>query len=265
MVVEPVWLAFLMLNNPFPIPPPPDDAAPTPASVRHDLLDSQDRRGPAIRSTFLQEFRGARSPGPLHLFVRERRLFALQLYLLLACVARQDPWNTTLAASTWALALDATKPSSDARVSRAWSWLVANELVKTDRKFRKVDVTRLLEDGSGGAYTRPKNSFFIFPLAFFREEWHSKLKLPGTAVLLIALHLSRKTPWFELRTESHSQWYGVSPDLLVKGLDELRSHGLLATHPRKVRDIRARYSTTTVNNYLLLEPFLEQSVEGSEL
>jgi hypothetical protein len=232
--------------------------------VREDLLGSQDRRGPAIRSTFLQQFGGDRAPGPLHLFVRERRLFALQLYLLLSCVARQRPWSSTLPASTWALALDATNPSADARVSRAWRWLDEKRLVRTRRKFRKVEAIRLLEDGTGADYTRPTNNFFVFPLAFFRDDWHTELKLPGTAVLLIALHLSRKRPWFELRTESHSKWYGVSPDVLTRGLDELRNVELLATHPRKVRDVRARYSTTTINNYLLLGSFLPENAEGAQ-
>lgn len=74
-------------------------------------------------------------------------------------------------------------------------------------------------------------------------------------VLLIALYLSRKDPWFELRTQVHSKWYGVSPDVLVDGLDELREQGLLVSNQRKVRDLKARYGVTHVNVYPLRGPF----------
>jgi hypothetical protein len=238
-----------------PVPPPQDEPDPTPEFVRDQLLGAQERRGPAIRATCLQQYGNARAPGPLHLFVRERRLFALQLYLLLMCIARKDPWDATLSASTWALALDRINKSAEGTVSRNWSWLEDKNLIETKRKHRRLCVTRRREDGSDEAYKRPNGNFFIFPLEFFREGWHRKLELPGTAVLLIALHLSRKAPWFELRTETHSKWYGVSPDVLVDGIDELREYELLVSNLRKVRDLKARFSVTHVNDYLLRAPF----------
>lgn len=246
----------------FPVSPPADDPAPDPESIRNELLGSQTRRGPAIRSTFLQELGGQRAPGPLHHFVRERRLFALQLYLLLLCIARQAPWDATLSARTWALALDRSRKSADGTVSRSWAWLREKRLIETTRDHRRVSAVRLLEDGSGKAYSRPSGNYFIFPLDFFRDGWHQKLKLPGTAVLLIGLHLSRREPWFELRTERHGAWFGVSPDVLHRGLDELRDHGLLVSHARKVRDLKARYGVTMVNQYLLLPPFAHPDVQA---
>ena len=243
-----------MTNVILPIQPPPDDEPATPESTRDDLLGSQTRRGPSIRSAFVQERGGARAPGPLHHFVRERRLFALQLYLLLHCIARSDPWESALPASTWARALDRTGRGGEGSVSRAWAWLRKHQLVRTERDNRLVRAYLLVEDGSGKAYTR-SNDFFYFPLAYFRDGWHKRLGLAATSVLLIALDKSKRKPWFQLRTEPQSKWYGVSPDTLQRGLDELRDAELLHVHPRRVRDNKARFGTTSINEYVLLGEF----------
>jgi hypothetical protein len=241
-------------NVVFPIAPPPDDDPATPESTREDLLGDQTRRGPAIRSAFLQERGGARAPGPLHRFVRERRLFALQLYLLLHCVARSHPWDAALPAGTWARALDRTNKGAEGTVSRSWAWLGEQGLVRTERDNRLVRAYLLLEDGSGLEYSRSRD-FFYFPLAYFRDGWHKELSLAATSVLLIGLNQSKRRPWFQLRTEQQSRWYGVSADTLQRGLDELRNAELLHIHARRVRDNKARFGTTTVNEYLLLDAF----------
>jgi hypothetical protein len=238
----------------FPLPPPPDDEPATPDSTRKELLGEQTRRGPAIRSAFLQERGGARAPGPLRHFVRERRLFALQLYLLLHCRAMSDPWDATLPAATWARALDKINKGAEGTVSRSWRWLEDQQLVRTERHKRMVRAYLLSEQGNGGPYTRSRD-FFKLPLAFFREGWHTRLGLAGTSVLLIGLEKSRYSPWFQLRTEPQSAWYGISPDTLQRGLDELREAKLLQIHARKIRDSKARYGTTAVNEYLLLGSF----------
>lgn len=237
-----------------PGPPPQDEEPATPESTREDLLGNQTRRGPAIRSAFVQERGGARAPGPLHLFVRDRRLFALQLYLLLSCLASSDPWDVALPAATWARALGKTNKGAEGTVSRSWAWLEHQDLVRTERSNRVVRVYRLAENGSGDPYTVSKD-FFKFPLAFFRDGWHATLSLPATAVLIIGLHQSKGKPWFQLRTEAHSEWYGISADTLQRGLDELRDVALLHAHPRRVRDSKARFGTTQVNEYALLGEF----------
>jgi hypothetical protein len=240
------------------IPPPPDEPPATPESTREDLLGGQTRRGPAIRSAFIQQRGGARSPGPLRLFVAEKRLFALQLYLLLHCIARSAPWETALPAATWARALDRTNAGAESTVSRNWAWLQQQRLVRTERHKRMVRAYLLREEGTGEPYSRSRD-FFYFPLAFFRGAWHRELGLPATAVLLIALDKSKRKPWFQLRTEAQSAWYGISPDTLQRGLDELQNAGLLAVHLRKVHDARARYGTTHVNEYALLGPFATET------
>lgn len=236
-------------------PPPPS---------RRARISSEARPAVARRSVppSLHERGGARAPGPLRHFVHDRRLFALQLYLLLHCLARSKPWDASHPAATWARALDRTNPGAEGTVSRSWSWLEDRRLVRTERDKRMVRAYLLQEDGSGAEYARSRD-FFYFPLAFFREGWHTRLGLAGTCVLLIGLQRSRRQPWFELRTEAQSKWYGVSPDTLQRGLDELRDADLLRIHPRQVRDNKARFGTTTINVYLLLGAFATPNTSPS--
>ena len=231
---------------------PPEAEVATPRMTREDLLGEQHRPGTPIRSSFIQERGGDRAPGPLHHFVRERRLLALQLYLLLHCVAQADPWDAWLPAMAWARALDKTKPGAEATISRNWAWLEDHRLVRSERDKRLRRVYLLEEDGLGAAYERAKGNFFMLPLAFFRDEWHQKLSLAGTTVLLIALN---KRPVFQLRKEHEAGWYGVSADTLQRGLDELRDHGLITIAPRRIAAPRTRLGWTVVNEYGLLAPF----------
>lgn len=242
--------------------PPEDDEPATPAFTRDALLGSQHRGRTAIRSAFVQERGGERAPGPLHKFVRERRLFALQLYLLLHCVASGKPWDYAMPAASWARALDRTNASGEATVSRSWSWLKDQQLVRTKREGRTLRVWLLHEHGTGEEYTRSRD-FFYLPFAFFREAWHTKLDLAGAVVLLLALERSRYQPWFELRTEPASEWFGISADTLQRGLDELQHHNLLRVETRKVRVPKARTGFAIVNSYALLGSFrTPQPVKG---
>jgi hypothetical protein len=183
--------------------------------------------------------------------------------LLLHCIARKEPWDGTHHAATWARALDRTNPGAEGTVSRSWAWLETQKLVETKRHKRMVRAYLLAEDGSGDAYTRSRD-FFYLPLAFFRDAWHTKLGLAGTAVLLIALDKSKRKSWFQLRTEPASGWYAISADTLQRGIDELREAGLLHVHPRQVRDDKARYGTTRVNEYLLLGAFATPGTDVPE-
>jgi hypothetical protein len=220
--------------------------------TREDLLGDQRRAGTPIRSSFPQERGGDRAAGPMHHFVRERRLLALQLYLLLHCVAQAEPWDVWLPAMAWARALDKTKPGAEATISRNWAWLAQHQLVRSERDKRLRRVYLLEEDGSGNEYERPTGNFFMLPLAFFGDEWHQKLSLAGTAALLIGLN---SRPVFQLRKEHAAGWFGVSADTLQRGLDELRDYGLLAIEQRRIAAPRTRQGWTVVNEYGLLAPF----------
>jgi DNA-binding transcriptional ArsR family regulator len=245
------------------VQPALDEQAASAEETRLGLLAAQRRPGPAIRGSFIQERGGQRRPGPLALFVKERRLFALQLYLLLHCLALRDPWDVYLPAAVWARALDHTGPGAEGTVSRSWQWLRENKLVRTEREQRLLRVYLLEENGSGEQYTQ-STDFFRLPLNFFRDGWYAKLNLPATAVLLIALNLSRTKVWFELRTERAAGWFDISADTLQRGLDQLRDVGLLEVHQRQVKDIRARYGVTAINEYRLMEPFATIQVEAKK-
>jgi len=239
--------------------PKPDEEAFTPASLRDELLGSQIRTRASVRVDFCQEFRGDRDPGPLHLFVRERRHFALQLYLLLLCVAKGHPWDKAMSATSWAMTLDQVNAGAASTVSRNWAWMIEKKLVRTERRGRDLHVFRLHESGSGAEYEQPRGPngrFFYFRFAYFTEGWHQQLSLAGTSTLLIALSMSRHKPWFELPLERGYKWFAISPDTLKRGLDELRDHELLKVHQRSVRNHRARGGTVRVNQYALLGSFM---------
>ncbi len=245
-----------MINETELPPPTPDDETYTPETLREVLLESQRRNRVSVRVGFCQEFKGDRAPGPLHLFVRERRLFALQLYLLLLCVAQADPWDARMSGTSWALALDRENAGAASTVSRNLTWLVKQKFVDTERRGRDLLVYRLQESGSGKKYTQPTSSFFYFRFDYFTKGWHNKLSLAGTTVLLIALAMSRYKPWFDLPTERGYEWFAISPDTLRRGLDELQEHGLLRVNQRAVRNHRARGGVTRRNEYALLGDFI---------
>jgi len=152
----------------------------------------------------------------------------------------------------WARALDKTRPGAEATISRNWAWLQDQDLVRSERDKRLRRVYLLAEDGSREKYERPTGNYFTLPLAFFLDEWHRKLSLAGTAVLLIALSLK---PRFQLRTEHAAGWYGISADTLQRGLDQLRDLGLLEVTPKRIAAPRTRRGWAYVNEYRLLGPF----------
>ena len=161
----------------------------------------------------------------------------------------------------WARALDKTRPGAEATISRNWAWLEDHDLVWSERDKRLRRVYLLQEDGSGEDYERPKGNYFTLPLAFFLDEWHQRLSLAGTAVLLIALSLK---PRFQLRTEHAAAWYGISADTLQRGIDELRDLGLLDVTPRRIAAPRTRRGWTYVNEYRLLGPFAKTERASDE-
>jgi hypothetical protein len=237
-------------------PPTPDEETFTPASLREELLGKQQRERASLRVDFCQEYGGNRAAGPLNLFVGGRRLFALQLYLLLVCLASAPPWDRMMSASSWALALDEQGRGAESKVSRNWAWMREGNLVATERIGRQLQIIRLQESGSGEAYTRPKKGFFYVPFAYFIEDWHEKLSLAGTTALLIALSRSSHKPWFNLPLERAPEWYSISADTLKNGFDELQDQQLLRIHQRSVRNYRARGGTVRINEYALLGSFM---------
>lgn len=234
---------------------PPADQIATPEETRAEILGTQTRPTTPIRSLFIQKHGDDRAVGPLHLFVRERKDYALKLYLLLHCVAMGPPWDGTLPAGVWARMLDRTGETSATGISRQWRWLKDKKLVGTKQQQHALKVFLKLEDGKGATYRRPKDHFFGFPLAYFLNGWHDKLTLRGTVALLIALDKSFPNPVFQLRAEHAPRFFGISADTLQRGFVELQEHGLLIVSQKPMKAPRAPRGWTMVNEYALLGDF----------
>jgi hypothetical protein len=233
-----------------------DEPASPRETVGH-LLDRTRRVSVPIRRSFLQQVDGPPQPGPLSAFVGAGRPRALDLYLLLHAGAAADPWDVTQPAMTWARMLSMPQTSSsETAISRSWSWLETQKLVRTERDGRLRKVFLLQEGGNGDPYTKPTGAgrgYFKLPFDYFREEWHLRLRLPAKVTLLICL--AQKPP-FTLQTERAAGWYGMSADTLQRGLDELREHELLRAWSVLKKAPRARYGITSVNHYRLRGPFV---------
>lgn len=210
-----------------------------------------------IRRTFLQSAGAGREPGPLSAFVAGRRPLALDLWLLLHAAAAAPPWDVRQPAMSWARALDLPqRGSSETTISRNWTWLEQQQLVRSERDHRVRKVTLLMEDGSGRPFERAtgtERGYFKVPYEYFTQRWHRELKLAGTSTLLICL---AQAPTFTLPTEHAAIWYGVSADTLQRGLDELRNLGLLKVWSRAKKAPRTRFGFTMENHYALQGPFV---------
>lgn len=233
------------------------EAASADETLTHLLnYERQGRSSTPLRRLFLQDTSGAGQPAPLPDFISARRGLALDLLLLLHCVAGGSPWDVGLPAGAWARALDMPQTvSSETTISKNWTWLETRQLIRSDRHKRLRRVYLLREDGSGRDYRRPdgrQRGFFHLPFSYFMGRWHKHLKLPGKVVLLIALS---RDPEFILPAEHASGWYGISADTLQRGLDELRSANLLSVRTSLRKAPAARYGVTQDYHYRLKEPF----------
>jgi hypothetical protein len=217
-----------------------------------------------IRRALLQAPGKRNTPGPMHQFVSGRRDLALDLYLLLHCGAAAAPFDVVMPAMAWARALNRPQTlTSETTVSKNWTWLEEHQLVRSERSQRLRKVYLLKEDGSGAEYVRPSagdgHGYFSLPFEFFTDRWHERLTLRAKATLLICL---AQQPPFELRTEHATHRYGLSPDSMQRGLDELREHHLLSTIADYRVAPRARLGFTQVHLHRLKKPFTKPPVKS---
>ncbi len=109
--------------------------------------------------------------------------------------------------------------SAETTVSRNWSWLEQQKLIRSERDHRIRKIFLLMEDGSGQEFKRATGQgrgFFKLPYAYFTQRWHRELKLAGKATLLICLGQALSQagfdggliPWFRPR-ERRAFWYGT--------------------------------------------------------
>lgn len=226
----------------------------TPDETLLDLLNRSQRKSIPIRRSFLQL--PDKRPGPLARFVEGRRPIALDLWMLVHAGASSAPWDVRQPAMSWARMLDMPQTTgSETTISRNWTWLEEQKLIRSERDHRVRKIYLLWEDGSGRDFERATGKdrgFFKVPYEYFADRIHRELKLAGKATLLICL---AQGPTFTLPTERAAGWYGVSPDTLQRGLDELRELELLKVWTRTKKAPRARYGYTVENHYALLGAF----------
>jgi hypothetical protein len=234
------------------------DIAATPAETVTDLLTrSKHRTSTPLRRSFLKDTGPDGGAGPLATFVRERRSRPLDLLILAHAVSSEEPWHVDEHAMTWGRCLYMRQNrATEAAVSRMWTWLEGQRLVRTERHERKRRVILLREDGSGAEFTLAANGegrgYFRLPHAYFFDEWHVELSLPAKAMLLIAC---AQKPRFELPIRKAAEWYHLTPSTVQRGFDELRDAGIFQVTSEWRKAPRARYGVTQVNVYRLLGAF----------
>ncbi|RSS50084.1 hypothetical protein [Streptomyces sp. WAC01280] len=183
-----------------------------------------------IRRAFVQlgERPGTR-PGALKSLVASRQERALDLYLLVAAITGANDHSVTEWSTTWARTIGIFDEKTGApAVSRSWKALKDLGLITTARgSQRRTTVTKRMEDGSG-PYAPPENvgeKYLQLPYAYWENDLHTKLSLPGKAMLLIA-YAQRKNK-FALVQAKISEWYGLAQKTVAAGTDDLVQHGVL--------------------------------------
>ncbi len=221
------------------------------------LLERSKRADVPIRKTFLQQGEGkVRTPGPLAPLVSKHDERALDLYLLAHAVASADPFDVVLPATTWARALGLSgSASARSAVSKAFRRLESLDVVSRDRAGSRSRVTLLDEGGHGDPYVHPatnRERYLKLPHAFWSDDWHLKLRLPGKTMLLVGLSLADDFPF---PTEKGPDWYGISADTVQRGFDELARHQLIDVDVRYKKAPLSPLGYTEDRHYTLKAPF----------
>ncbi|QXR01242.1 hypothetical protein [Streptomyces sp. WY228] len=105
------------------------------------------------------------------------------------------------------------------------------------------------------AYTVPTGAksdvYFRVPFAYWREDWHRKLDMPGKAVLLAAM--SRRKETFTLPQDTRgARALGLGRHTVTRGIEELLHHELLVkTGTDEVVNARTKGGYESVHTYQL--------------
>lgn len=233
----------------------------TQQSTIEALLEASKRDHLPLANLFVQhrDSNDKGIPGPLADFVRAHHDRAMHQYLLAHAGASGGEWDIAYESRIWARALGLSDrhASSANAISRNWAWLERRRLISRSRTGRLAKITLLYDDGSGDPYQHPskcKDQYLTLPYAFWREDWHRKLDLPGIAVLLIGRSLGPGK--FKLPQERVKSWYGLSTSTFQKGVKTLMDADLLArTRVEQEAPLRPE-GFTLVNLYELQGPFV---------
>jgi hypothetical protein len=231
------------------------------------LMRSKRHGTVGIRISFLQPGRGVKAgKGPLAWFVGRRHELALNLYLLLILLGRGSQRGKHLVdvqSGVWARALGLTGKSANQVLSRALGRLEERKLIKRVKTRRGIRVQLLREDGQGGDYSppTPKELYFQLPFAYWQEDLYVKLRMPGKAMLLIALGEQAE---FELPIARVPEWYGISPETADRGYEELVKAGIAVYEQRSEPAVWANPGRRIVKRWRLADAFQRERPSAEE-
>jgi hypothetical protein len=233
---------------------------PTQQETIGELLARSKRDAVPIRWSFVQ--RGTRKrpqPGPLAEFVHRHDERALDLYLLVHAAASAAPWDVDLPARVWARMLGLRGSGGPSAVSKTWKRLEDRGLIDRTRVQRRASITLLREGGDGDPYAHPgagpkstREPYLKLPYAYWEDGWYQKLRLPGKAMLLIALSLEDD---FILPEERAPAWYDVSADFAGDGLRALKKLEVLSSRTDYIKSSLTVTGWTEERSYTLQPPF----------
>jgi len=233
------------------------------ASTREALLGDAKRGYCPLRKEFVQRPRehGTR-PSILGAMVNAREEVALRALLLIHAL---EPIlvDNDLPLATWARMLGANRrPCTPAQASDAFDKLADRHLIARTDVGRRVIITPLMETGTGEALVRATArdaavgpGYFTIPYEFWTGGLCDRLRLPGTAMFLVALHETTKEPAYQVSLEQMKDWYGISERTAERGYLELSRENLLLTHTQSKRDHRSATGLRTVTWRALDDPY----------
>lgn len=214
----------------------------TPQGARAALLDKARRGFCPIRNAFVQHPQAAKiRPSVLARFVTSRQERALDAFLLLHAlqpILENEPYPM----GTWANLLSGRRPCSTPTASKAFSTLEDMALISRRRDGHRVILTPLREDASGnpwikaGSDAQERDGYFVVPHEYWTHGYADRLRLPGKAMLLIALKETQGDGHqsFEMAVDRAFEWYGISERTAERGFNELNHEHLLLTRIQRV-------------------------------
>jgi hypothetical protein len=130
-----------------------------------------------------------------------------------------------------------------------------------------MELFPLREDGSGQEWTPPTGeddnpdlkAYMTVPHALFSDDTLDQLRLPGLAVLLVALKETNAKAVFSIPVDRFKQWYGFSERTAERGYRELADATLVRVHRQLMRDSRAPRGVKSVYHRILLGAFGTQA------
>jgi hypothetical protein len=198
-------------------------------------LRSVQRSTVPLRVAFLHLPQARGGPGPLSVIVRSRRETALDLLLFAHAI-----WPTTApdpiaaSASEWETAIGMPRrPGNRSMISRSWTWLEEQRLVRSFHHGQVRVIEVLSEDASNRRWVHPREhreAYLQLPHDYWDGGFARDLSLPGKAMLLIGLSLQAPpATYFEFPLQRSAAWYGLTPQFARIGIRDLHDIGLLRT------------------------------------